>query len=124
MGRTTYEGMAASLPTADHPFSAILNAAPKVVFSRTLQSAGWANTTVAAGDTAQEVDKLTRGGDGHIMVWGGVRLWRSLMELDLIDEFRLDVHPYIAREELGCSRTCPSPTGSTSSGASRTATGS
>lgn len=98
MGRTTYEAMAGALSTADHPFSGILNAGRKVVFSRTLKTAEWANTTIAAGDTAEEVDKLRRGGDGHIVVWGGVGLWRSLMRLDLIDEFRLDVHPYVAGE--------------------------
>jgi dihydrofolate reductase len=32
------------------------------------------------------------------VVWGGVSLWRSLMRLDLIDEFRLDLHPYVAGE--------------------------
>jgi dihydrofolate reductase len=37
-------------------------------------------------------------GDGHIVVWGGVNFWRSLMRLDLIDEFRLDLHPYVAGE--------------------------
>jgi RibD C-terminal domain len=37
-------------------------------------------------------------GDGHIVVWGGVSFWRSLMRLDLIDEFRLDLHPYVAGE--------------------------
>jgi dihydrofolate reductase len=52
-----------------------------------------ANTTVAAGDTAEEIDKLRRGGGGHIVVWGGVNFWRSLMRLDLIDEFRLDLYP-------------------------------
>ena len=98
MGRAAYEGMAGALPTADHPFSGIMNAARKVVFSRTLRTAEWANTTIAAGDTTEEIDKLRRGGDGHIVVWGGVSLWRSLMWLDLIDEFRLDLHPYVAGE--------------------------
>jgi dihydrofolate reductase len=32
------------------------------------------------------------------VVWGGVSFWRSLMRLDLIDEFRLDVYPYVAGE--------------------------
>jgi dihydrofolate reductase len=59
----------------------------KVVFSRTLRTAEWANTTIAAGDTTEEIDKLRRGGDGHIVVWGAVSFWRSLMQLDLIDEF-------------------------------------
>jgi dihydrofolate reductase len=98
MGRTTYEAMAGALPTADHPFSGIMNAARKVVFSRTLRTAEQANTTIAAGDTTEEIDKLRQGGDGHIVVWGGVGFWRSLMRLDLIDEFRLDLHPYVAGE--------------------------
>jgi len=99
MGRVAYEAMAAALPTAtDHPAADILNPARKVVFSRTLKTADWANTTIAAGDTAEEIDKLRRGGDGHIVVWGGVGFWRSLMRLDLIDEFRLDLHPYVAGE--------------------------
>jgi dihydrofolate reductase len=99
MGRVAYEGMAGALPAApDHPFSGIMNAARKVVFSRTLTTAEWANTTIAAGDTTGEIDKLRRGGDGHLVVWGGVSLWRSLMRLDLIDEFYLDLHPYVAGE--------------------------
>jgi dihydrofolate reductase len=82
----------------DHPFAEMLNAGRKIVFSRTLKTAGWANTTIAAGDTAKEVDTLRQGGDGHIVVWGGVRLWRSLMRLDLIDELQLTMFPYVAGE--------------------------
>jgi dihydrofolate reductase len=100
MGRTAYEGIAGAMTTAtDHPFAPILNAARKVVFSRTLKTADWANTTIAAGDdTAAEIDKLRLGGDGHIVVMGGVRLWRSLMRLDLIDELQLSLFPYVAGE--------------------------
>ena len=99
MGRVAYEGMSKSLPAAtDHPWAEILNAGRKVVFSRTLTTADWANTTIAAGDTTEEVDKLRQGGDGHIVVWGGVTLWRSLMQLDLIDEWHLGLHPYVADE--------------------------
>jgi dihydrofolate reductase len=99
MGRNAYEGMAANLPASpDHPWADIMNAGRKVVFSRTLKTADWANTTIAAGDTAEEIDKLRQGGDGHIVAWGGVSLWRSLMRLDLIDEFNLGLHPYVADE--------------------------
>ena len=99
MGRTAYESIARSMTTAtDHPFAPILNAARKVVFSRTLTTAEWANTTIAAGDTVEEIDKLRHGGDGHIVVWGGVSLWRSLMRLDLIDELQLSLFPYVAGE--------------------------
>ena len=98
-GRSAYESISGPMTTnTDHPFSPILNAARKVVFSRTLKTADWANTTIAAGDTAEEIDKLRQGGDGHIVVWGGVSLWRSLMRLDLIDELRLSVFSYVAGE--------------------------
>ena len=99
MGRTAYEGIAGAMTAAtDHPFAPILNAARKVVFSRTRKTADWANTTIAAGDMTEEVDKLRHGGDGHILVWGGVRLFRSLMQLDLIDELRVSLFPYVAGE--------------------------
>jgi dihydrofolate reductase len=99
MGRTAYEGISVAMKTStDHPFAPILNAAHKVVFSRTMETADWANTTVAAGDTAEEIGNLKRGGDGHIVVWGGVGLWRSLLRLDLIDELRVSMFPYVAGE--------------------------
>jgi hypothetical protein len=68
MGRTAYESIAEAMTTAtDHPFAPILNAGRKVIFSRTLKAANWANTTIAAGDTAEEINKLRQGGDGYIV---------------------------------------------------------
>jgi dihydrofolate reductase len=100
MGLISYEAIASAMTTTatDHPFAEILTAGRKVAFSRTLKSADWANTTIAAGDTTEEVDKLRHGGDGYILVWGGVRLFRSLMQLDLIDELRVSMFPYVAGE--------------------------
>ena len=99
MGRSAYESISGPMTAStDHPFAPILNAANKVVFSRTLKTADWANTTIAAGDTVEEVDKLRQGGDEHIVVWGGVSLWRSLMQLDLLDELHLSMFPYVAGE--------------------------
>ncbi len=99
MGRSAYESISGPMTAnTDHPFAPILNAARKVVFSRTLKTAEWANTTIAAGDTTEEVDKLRLGGDGHIVVWGGVSFWRSLMVLDLIDEVHISMFPYVAGE--------------------------
>jgi dihydrofolate reductase len=100
MGRAAYEGIAEAMTatSTDHPFADTLNAARKVVFSRTLKTADWANTTIAAGDTTEEIDKLRLGGDGYIVVWGGVSLWRSLMRLDLIDELQVSLFPYVAGE--------------------------
>ena len=112
MGRVAYQSMASYFPTAtDDPNAGPLNAARKVVFSRTLKVADWANTTIASGDLGQEVDKLRRGGDGYIVVSGGISFWRSLARLDLIDEYRVTLVPYLAGagtrlfEEVGKSRS-------------------
>ncbi|WP_344492488.1 dihydrofolate reductase family protein [Glycomyces endophyticus] len=100
LGRTAYEGIAAAMTTsnADHPFARVLTAQRKIVFSTTMATADWANTSIASGDTAEEVDRLRRGGDGYLVVMGGVALWRSLMALDLLDELHVSMFPYIAGE--------------------------
>ncbi|MEY9893030.1 dihydrofolate reductase [Catenulispora sp. MAP5-51] len=102
MGRASYEAIAEAMtsPATDHPFAGLLTDGHKVVFSRTLKKADadWANTTIAAGDTTEEIDRLRTGGDGYILVWGGVGLFRSLMQLDLVDELRVSMFPYIAGE--------------------------
>ena len=50
MGRAAYLGGAGYFPTAtDHPYADLMNAARKIVFSRTLTSADWANTAIACG---------------------------------------------------------------------------
>jgi RibD C-terminal domain len=74
--------------------------------------------------TRQKRYKLRRGGDGHIVVWGGVSLWRSLMRLDLIDELQLSLFPYVAGEGTRLFDGVPSPTDSTWSPAPPPATGS
>jgi dihydrofolate reductase len=97
MGRVAYQGMAGYFPTAtDHPYADLMNTARKVVFSRTLASADWANSTVASGSLDTEIDALKGGGDGTIVAHGGVGFWKSLIERDLIDEYRITVFPYLA----------------------------
>lgn len=98
MGRVQYQGMAQYFPTAvDHPYAATLLAAPKIVFSSTLETAGdLANSSINSGDLAEEIQKLKQDGDGYIVAHGGVRFWRSLMRLDLVDEYRVTVFPYLA----------------------------
>ncbi len=112
MGRVAYQSMASYFPTAtDDPNAEPLNAARKVVFSRALKTADWANTTIASGDLAEEVGKLRREGDGYIVVSGGISFWRSLARLDLIDEYRVTLVPYLAGkgarlfEDVGKSRS-------------------
>ncbi len=97
MGRVSYEGMAGYFPTAaGHPYSDIMNAVPKAVFSATLKTADWNNTVILGGDTVAEIEKLKRAGTGEILAHGGISFARSLVELDLVDEYRLAVFPYVA----------------------------
>ncbi len=99
MGRVVYQGMAEYFPTAtDHPYADMINAARKVVFSHTLKTSDWNNTTIVSGDLAEEIGKLRQGGDGYIVVSGGVSFWRSLARLDLIDEYFVTLFPYLAGE--------------------------
>jgi dihydrofolate reductase len=96
MGRTTYEGMAAFWPTSSHPSADAMNTIPKVVFSRTLQSADDWPARIASGDTAEEIAKLKAESGGDIVVSGGTQFQNSLIRLDLIDEYRLWVLPAAA----------------------------
>jgi dihydrofolate reductase len=97
MGRKHYEDAAQYFPQADdHPYAAAMNAARKIVFSHTITTADWANTSVATGDLTAEMEKLKLDGDGYIVAHGGVGFWQSLIRDDLIDEYRLSLFPYLA----------------------------
>jgi len=101
-GRVTYELMAGFWPTADEDptspppvaeFARIWRDMPKIVYSRTLEHAGW-NTTIMRDVVPEEVMALKAqpGGD---MVLGGADLAATFMRHDLIDEYRLYVHPVL-----------------------------
>jgi hypothetical protein len=53
MGATTYAVMAAHWPGASGPFAKPMNQIPKGVFSDSLASADWGETTIATGDLAE-----------------------------------------------------------------------
>ena len=93
MGRVTYEVMAEFWPKLDNPVARVMNDIPKVVFSRTLRSAGWPESRIASGDTAREIARLKAEPGGDIVAHGGVGFARSLIRLGLVDEYRLLVLP-------------------------------
>ena len=99
-GRVTYELMAGYWPTADEDpsstgpeveFARIWRDIPKIVYSRTLERADW-NTTVVRDVVPEEVMELTAQPGGDLVV-GGADLAAAFMRHDLIDEYRLYVHP-------------------------------
>jgi dihydrofolate reductase len=95
LGRVTYEGFAEAWPKMQGEFANMFNKMPKYVVSTTLKNPKWNNSTVITGDLAEEVAKLKRELRGDIVVHGSGQLVRSLLGLDLVDEWRLMVFPVI-----------------------------
>jgi dihydrofolate reductase len=95
LGRVTYEGFAQAWPSREGEFADKFNTMPKYVVSSTLEDAEWNNSTVLKGDVAEEVAKLKQEQDGDIVVHGSPRLVQTLIEHDLVDEFRLMVFPVV-----------------------------
>jgi dihydrofolate reductase len=93
MGRVTYEEMAEFWPRSDDPYAAPMNEVPKVVFSRTLERAEWADSRIARGDLADEIAELKREPGKDMTAWGGATFAQSLTRLGLVDEYRLVLQP-------------------------------
>jgi dihydrofolate reductase len=94
-GRVTYQGMAAYWRTATGEVADLMNALPKVVFSRTLQQPDWANTTLVKDDAAGAVRELKEQGDRDMFVFGSADLSVTLANDGLFDEYRLAVVPVV-----------------------------
>ena len=99
LGRRTYEIFAAYWPTAPKEVQAIavpLNDLPKYVASTTLtEPLEWQNSTLLVGDVADGVAALKRDSGKDIHVIGSGELVQTLMQHDLVDEYRLMIHPIV-----------------------------
>jgi dihydrofolate reductase len=91
LGRVTYEGFAEAWPSRSGDFADKFNGMPKYVVSTTLKDPEWNNSTVIGGDVAEAVAELKQDLDGDILVNGSVQLVQTLVEHDLVDEYRLMV---------------------------------
>jgi dihydrofolate reductase len=98
LGRKTYEIFAAHWPKqpADDPLAGTLNDMPKYVVSRTLREPlDWQNSTLIKGDVANEIGRLKEQDGKDIQVIGSGELVQTLIRDDLIDEYRLMIHPLV-----------------------------
>ena len=96
IGAATYAAWAGYWPGASGPFARPMNEIPKFVFSDSLVSAGWGETTIASGDLAESITRLKRErSGGYLLAHGGARFARSLVQTGLIDEYRLLIHPVV-----------------------------
>jgi len=98
LGRRTYVDFAAVWPNMpdDNPFTKVINNAQKYVVSETLdEPLTWNNSTLLKGDAADTVAKLKKQSGTDLVILGSGALIQSLMEHNLIDEFRLLIHPLV-----------------------------
>ena len=110
-GRRTYEKMAAHWPHQpdDDPIAAHLNATPKYVVTKTLTGLDWRGSHVLDGDVVDSVNELKAQGDGTIAVLGSGVLVQTLIEHDLVDEYRLFLHPLVLGTGKQLFRQAPRP---------------
>lgn len=76
-------------------FADRMNSIPKYVVSTTLKELEWNNSHLIKGNIAEEVARLKQQEGKDILVAGSGELVRTLMQHDLIDEYRLMVHPVV-----------------------------
>jgi dihydrofolate reductase len=98
LGRVTYEGFADAWPEREGDpnlgdFAKKMNEMPKYVYSTTLESADWQNSTILSGDFAADIRKVKDEVDGVILIAGSATLVQGLIAADLLDELRLMVFP-------------------------------
>lgn len=100
LGRKLAEGfiphwaaVAANPDSPEHAAGKKFTDTPKVVFTKTLQESPWANTVLAKGDLADEINNLKKKSGGDIIAYGGATFVSSLIEHGLIDAFHLFLNP-------------------------------
>jgi dihydrofolate reductase len=96
MGRGTYELFAATWPGQTDDFAQRVNTIRKYVFSSTLASADWSNSTIVRGDVVAQVTRIKEQDGRDLALFGHGRLAQTLLENGLIDELRLSIHPVLA----------------------------
>jgi dihydrofolate reductase len=95
LGRGTYEIFAAHWPHDEGPIADHLNGTRKHVASRTLKQVHWNNSTLITGDVAEYVSALKAEDGPEIQVHGSPGLIQTLLEHDLVDEYRLWIFPLV-----------------------------
>ena len=94
-GRVTYEGMAAYWTKAEGEIAGLMNKIPKLVFSKTLKSADWSNSTLIKENASAEIKKLKEQGGKDMYVFGSANLSETFINDNLFDEFRIGIAPVI-----------------------------
>jgi dihydrofolate reductase len=96
LGRETYE-LFKEYWTRVHEgdYAARINSMPKLVASTTLHEPLEWNAKLVEGDIAEVIAKLKSEDGGDILMYGSPTLMRTLAACDLVDEYKLWVHPIV-----------------------------
>jgi dihydrofolate reductase len=101
-GRVTYEGMAAYWTKAINgeiqelgEIAKLMNNIPKLVFSKTLKSVDWKNSTLIKEDASAEIKKLKEQDGKDMYVFGSANLSETFIKDNLFDEYRIGIAPVI-----------------------------
>ena len=97
MGRRTYAGFSSAWPTMEGTgeFGEKMNSMPKYVVSSTLDRVEWSGSKLINGNVAEEVAKLKKQRGGDLLLSGSAMLFNDMMRENLIDLYRLMVHPVV-----------------------------
>jgi len=104
LGRVTYQSFAGSWPKVpDSPnssegekvYARKLNAMRKVVFSRTLESVEWDNSTLLREIVPEDIERMKQEPGRDMVIYGSASVIQELTNLGLIDEYQVLVHPVI-----------------------------
>jgi dihydrofolate reductase len=98
LGRRTYEIFAAHWPDASEEEQVLaepLNTKPKYVVSRTRTELDWQNSSLLEGDVGEAVAALKREDGADLHTIGSTELVGTLLDIDLVDEFRLMIDPLL-----------------------------
>jgi dihydrofolate reductase len=98
LGRVTYEGFAAAWPQMEEQtgdYGAWMNGYPKYVVSTTLEQADWNNSTIIEDNIVEKISRLKQQPGKDILVFGSSDLVNTLLEHDLVDEYRLMIFPVV-----------------------------
>jgi dihydrofolate reductase len=102
LGRTTYDAYAEAWPGRDGAYADKLNGMPKYVVSSTIDEPSWENSSVLRGEAPAEVASLKQRTDGDILIQGSAQLVDTLIQEDLVDEWRLMIFPIV----VGTGKRC------------------
>jgi dihydrofolate reductase len=104
LGRETYQSFAGAWPgVPENPrasrgeveYAHVLNAMRKIVFSRTLETADWQNSTLFREIVPEEIERIKQDQGRDLVIYGSASIVRAFTNASLIDEYQILVHPVV-----------------------------